>query len=48
MTSSDFLLADLLTHTPSPDPTRYQKKADQKNHDSVDGNKTGDKKGNVQ
>ncbi|XP_020609428.1 uncharacterized protein LOC110048011 [Orbicella faveolata] len=36
---------DLLTHTPSPEPQRYENKADQNNHDSVDGNKTRDRKG---
>ena len=44
----EFLLLDLLTHMPSPEPQRYQKKADQNNHDSVDGNKTRDRKGNMQ
>lgn len=38
-------MADLLTHTPSPEPQRYEKKAEQNNHDSVDGNKTRDSKG---
>ena len=38
-------MADLLTHTPSPEPQRYEKKTEQNNLDSVDGNKTRDRKG---
>lgn len=42
----DFLSTDLLTHTPSREPQRFQKKGEvnNNNEDVVDGNKT--RKGN--
>lgn len=45
---ADFLPTDLLTHTPSPEPQRYQKKGGEVNNnvDIVDGNKTRERKGN--